>query len=127
MDWTAETPPTARDIAAYYRREISEGQLPPLRQLPASRDLAKKLGVATMTVQAAYSQLRDEGLVVTRQGSGTFVRDAEKDKAGPRETALGLRELQSQLAQVSSQLADLSKRVAHLEATSTKPVGPEEQ
>ena len=114
MEWSADTPPTAKDIAAYYRRQIAEGHLPPLRRLPAARSLAKKLGVATMTVQSAYSQLRDDGLVDTRQGSGTFVRDTATG-AGARGTAKGLRELQTQVEQLASQLAELSARVTRLE------------
>ena len=116
MDWSAETPPTAKDIAAYYRQLIADGELPPSSQLPAARSLAKKLGVATMTVQGAYTQLRADGLVESRQGSGTYVRDAESAGASSaQETAMGLRELQTQLHHVTSQLAELSERVAHLE------------
>lgn len=118
MDWSAETPPTAKDIAAYYRQLIADGELPPLSQLPAARSLAKRLGVATMTVQGAYTQLRAEGLVDSRQGSGTYVRDAETGATGAQETAMGLRELQTQLQHVTSQLAELSERVAHLEGES---------
>lgn len=115
MDWSADTPPTAKDIAGYYRREIAEGDLPPLRQLPAARVLAKKLGVATMTVQSAYTQLREEGLVDSRQGSGTYVRDAAAGSPTAQQTVLGLRELQTRLESVTSQLTELSERVAKLE------------
>lgn len=118
MDWSAETPPTAKDIAAYYRQLIADGELPPLSQLPAARSLAKRLGVATMTVQGAYTQLRAEGLVESRQGSGTYVRDTEAGAPSAQETAMGLRELQTQLQHVTSQLAELSERVAHLEGES---------
>jgi DNA-binding GntR family transcriptional regulator len=115
MDWSADTPPTAKDIAGYYRREIAGGDLPPLRQLPAARVLAKKLGVATMTVQSAYTQLREEGLVDSRQGSGTYVRDAAAGAPTAQQTAVGLRELQTRLESVTSQLTELSERVAKLE------------
>jgi DNA-binding GntR family transcriptional regulator len=115
MDWSADTPPTAKDIAGYYRGEIAEGSLPPLRQLPAARVLAKKLGVATMTVQSAYTQLRAEGLVDSRQGSGTYVRDAAAGAPTTQQTAVGLRELQTRLERVTSQLTELSERVAKLE------------
>lgn len=115
MDWSADTPPTAKDIAGYYRREIADGNVPPLRQLPAARSLAKQLGVATMTVQSAYNQLREEGLVDSRQGSGTYVRAAEAGAPTAQETAMGLRELQAQLHLVTSQLAELTERVAELE------------
>ncbi|GHJ36031.1 GntR family transcriptional regulator [Streptomyces sp. TS71-3] len=126
MDWSADTPPTARDIAAYYRQEIANGSLAPLRQLPSARSLAKKLRVATMTVQGAYAQLRDEGLVDTRQGSGTFVRDAASNAPSAQQSALGLRELQDQVERVTARLAELSDRVARLEAGEAPPAGPDQ-
>jgi hypothetical protein len=41
----------------------------------AGNELAKRYGVARMTVQQAMRVLRDEGLIVSRQGSGIFVRE----------------------------------------------------
>jgi GntR family transcriptional regulator len=121
MDWSAESPPTARDIAAYYRQEIASGRMPPLRQLPAARALAKRLGVALATVQSAYAQLHDDGLVDARQGSGTFVRDTASGTPSAQETAMGLRDLQNQVQQLTSRLTDLSERVATLEADKVPP------
>lgn len=42
-------------------------------RLPSSRDLARALGVTRNTVIAALEDLMAEGLLVSRQGSGTFV------------------------------------------------------
>jgi GntR family transcriptional regulator/MocR family aminotransferase len=42
-------------------------------RLPSSRELATRLGVARMSVIAAYEQLLAEGYVTARKGSGTFV------------------------------------------------------
>ncbi|WP_327156668.1 winged helix-turn-helix domain-containing protein [Streptomyces tubercidicus] len=67
--------PTAKDIAARYRKEIASGEREPGSRMPAARQLAKELSVQLMTVQSAYNQLRDEGLVLSQQGRGTFVRD----------------------------------------------------
>ncbi|MFG2831156.1 GntR family transcriptional regulator [Streptomyces sp. NPDC048434] len=76
MDPSSDAPkPTAKDIAAKYRKEIADGVREAGSRLPAARQLAKELGVQLMTVQSAYSQLRDEGLVLSQQGRGTFVRD----------------------------------------------------
>ncbi|MGY0024575.1 GntR family transcriptional regulator [Streptomyces sp. YJ-C3] len=76
MDSSSTAPkPTAKDIAARFRREIGDGEREAGARLPAARQLAKELGVQLMTVQSAYGQLRDEGLVLTQQGRGTFVRD----------------------------------------------------
>ena len=80
MDQSAEAPkatPTAKDIAAEFREKITgpNREYEPGDRLPAARALAKERGVQLMTVQSAYGQLRDEGLVLTQQGRGTFVRD----------------------------------------------------
>ena len=43
--------------------------------MPSVPELSKQLGVAKMTAQRAVQILRDEGLVVARQGSGVYVRE----------------------------------------------------
>ena len=43
------------------------------RRLPAERDLARELGVAYQTLRHSMKVLRDRGLIITRQGRGTFV------------------------------------------------------
>jgi DNA-binding GntR family transcriptional regulator len=42
-------------------------------KLPAERDLAQEYGVAYQTVRRAMKVLRERGLIITRQGRGTFV------------------------------------------------------
>lgn len=54
---------------------IQEGAIATGSRLPASRDLAKELGVSRNTVLAAYEQLQSEGYLQTRTGSGTFVSE----------------------------------------------------
>ena len=55
------------------RASILEGALEAGSRLPATRDLARELGVARNTVIHAYDQLQAEGYVYSRQGSGTYV------------------------------------------------------
>ena len=55
------------------RIAILDASIPPSSRLPASRDLAKELGISRNTVLAAYEQLQAEGYIQTRTGSGTFV------------------------------------------------------
>jgi DNA-binding GntR family transcriptional regulator len=45
-------------------------------KLPAERALAAELGVAYQTVRRSMGVLRERGLIITRQGRGTFVADA---------------------------------------------------
>ena len=42
-------------------------------RLPAERILAEDLGVAYQTLRHSMKVLRDRGLIITRQGRGTFV------------------------------------------------------
>jgi len=44
-------------------------------RLPSSRALAASLGISRLTVNLAFSELEDEGYLVSKKGSGTFVAD----------------------------------------------------
>jgi DNA-binding transcriptional regulator YhcF (GntR family) len=62
-------------VAGALRAAILTKTFEPGDQLPSGSQLAARYGVARMTVQQAIRVLRDEGLVVSRQGSGVFVRE----------------------------------------------------
>ncbi len=47
--------------------------LAPDDALPPERELAEELSVSRITVRKAIDGLVDEGLLIRRQGSGTFV------------------------------------------------------
>ncbi|MFI5274431.1 MAG: GntR family transcriptional regulator, partial [Ktedonobacterales bacterium] len=55
------------------RGAIVAGRLRSGERLPPTRDLARTLGVARLTVATAYDWLRAEGYVYGRVGAGTFV------------------------------------------------------
>jgi DNA-binding transcriptional regulator YhcF (GntR family) len=71
-------------IANALRAAILTKSLAPGEQLPSGNELAKRYGVARMTVQQAFKVLRDEGLIVSRQGSGVFVRERTERPVGLR-------------------------------------------
>jgi GntR family transcriptional regulator/MocR family aminotransferase len=54
---------------------IQDGRLAPGMRLPSLRDARKLFRVARNTMAEVYEQLLNEGYVVARQGSGTFVAD----------------------------------------------------
>lgn len=116
MDSKPDTPPSAKDIAARFRTEIADGAYSPGARLPGAQSLAKKLGVALMTVQSAYRQLAEDGLVEGRPGSGTYVIDPREGEPAAQFAAASLRDLQEQMKHVTSQLGDLLERVKRLEA-----------
>jgi len=63
------------------RHAIRAGRLPVGTALPASRVLARELGVARGIVVDAYEQLAAEGYLEARQGSGTRVRGTRPARA----------------------------------------------
>lgn len=65
--------PLYRQIEDYLRQSILSGSLPPGAALPATRELARQLGVSRITVQNAYAGLESDGLILSHEGSGTFV------------------------------------------------------
>ncbi|HHV35776.1 MAG TPA: GntR family transcriptional regulator [Syntrophomonadaceae bacterium] len=52
---------------------IASGKLPPNSQLPTVRQLAVDLKVNVNTISRVYSELKKEGVLITKQGKGTFV------------------------------------------------------
>lgn len=65
--------PLYRQIENYFRQAIMSGSLEPETRLPASRNLARDLGVNRITVETAYAELEADGLIFSQVGSGTYV------------------------------------------------------
>ncbi|RWX81829.1 FadR family transcriptional regulator [Neorhizobium lilium] len=64
-------------IAAQIGKEISEGRIAPGEKLPTEHLLSKTFGVSRSVVREAIAQMRNEGLVETRQGVGAFATDTQ--------------------------------------------------
>lgn len=80
--------PLYRQIENYLRQYILGGKLAPETRLPASRELAQELGTSRITVQNAYAELESEGLIYTREGSGTYVAPPVTPTTRPDDTAV---------------------------------------
>lgn len=63
------------------RAAVLDGSLPASARLPATRDLARELGLSRNTVTHAYDQLMAEGYLRALTGSGTFVTEALPESA----------------------------------------------
>ncbi|GAA5160708.1 GntR family transcriptional regulator [Pseudonocardia eucalypti] len=77
IDLGARAPKYQR-IAEQLRREIAAGQYKPGERMPAETDLVERFGVSLPTIRQALSVLRAEGLIESRQGKGTFVKETRK-------------------------------------------------
>ncbi|GAA5084126.1 GntR family transcriptional regulator/MocR family aminotransferase [Thermocatellispora tengchongensis] len=73
---------TAR-LADELRAAIRSGRLPAGARLPATRELARDLGVSRGVVVEAYERLVAEGFLVSRVGAGTVVAEGVARAPGP--------------------------------------------
>ena len=72
--------PLYAQIADRVRIAVATGELTAGAPLPSVRQLASELRVNPATVVQAYRQLEEVGVVESRQGAGTFVRELAEPK-----------------------------------------------
>jgi 2-aminoadipate transaminase len=107
-----------RQIQAHLERLIHERLLAPGTKLPATRELARQLGVNRGTVALAYEELLAAGWVRAHVGQGTFVaerpagRDAEVAAPAAPPVALDWSGLFSRNAQILGADDERSRAVA---------------
>jgi DNA-binding transcriptional MocR family regulator len=68
------TGPAYREIADRMRLLVVDGRVSDGSRLPSERELATAIGVSRTTTTRVYAELRDAGLLQSRQGSGSVVR-----------------------------------------------------
>jgi GntR family transcriptional regulator len=67
--------PTYLQLARQVEHAIRLGRLQPGDQLPSVRDVVAELAINPNTVAKAYRDLETRGLLDSRQGRGTFVKE----------------------------------------------------
>ena len=88
-------------IANRLRVAIATGEMKPGEALPSVRNLASSIRVNPATVVQAYRELEAAGVVESRQGAGTFVRELPETKRETerrREARRLVREMMAQAA-----------------------------
>ncbi|MCM3883833.1 GntR family transcriptional regulator [Frankia sp. R82] len=65
--------PIYRQLVAQVQRDVMLGRLSPGERLPTVKEVVEALAVNPNTVVKAYGELEHAGLIVRRQGVGTFV------------------------------------------------------
>ena len=61
-----------------FRNLILIGALEPGSRMPSVRQLAMELSINPNTIQRAYMQLEQEGLIYPVKGKGNFIADSEE-------------------------------------------------
>lgn len=81
QDRRGEPPsPMVQRVHHQLRARIASGEYPANSRLPGEHDLAALYGVSRPVVREALRRLRDDGLVFSRQGAGTFVSGGEQEQ-----------------------------------------------
>jgi DNA-binding transcriptional regulator YhcF (GntR family) len=122
--------PIGVQLAWALRARIGDGRLAPGRRLPGLREIAEMLGINANTARAVYQRLEQEGLIDSRQGTGTFVasaapepsavgqiaadaaRQARRTGVDPREVAAALYVTSEPPPGAAEQTADIAARSA---------------
>jgi DNA-binding transcriptional regulator YhcF (GntR family) len=81
--------PVYEQLRAQVAALVAVGALAPGERLPASRDLARDLGIAVGTVQRAYRELEASGVVVSRRRVGTVVTQPGPQRTGGADALVG--------------------------------------
>jgi GntR family transcriptional regulator of arabinose operon len=66
----------------YIRKKIKAGEYLPGDKLPTESELSKILGVSSITIKKAMTELVNEGLICRIQGRGSFVNELREKKGG---------------------------------------------
>jgi GntR family transcriptional regulator len=68
--------PLYHQVEVDMRRRIESGEWRRGEQIPTEAELCTVYGASRVTIREAVRRLTDEGLLIRRRGSGTFVREA---------------------------------------------------
>lgn len=71
----ADPRPLYLQVKEQLRHRIAVGELPPGTEIPSIRQLAADIRVSVITIKRAYLELELEGVILTRQGRGSFVAE----------------------------------------------------
>ena len=94
FDVDAKSPtPIYAQLDRSIRAAIATGELKRGSQLPTVRQLAVDLAVNANTVAKLYAQLERDGILETRRGVGTFVRESPSPQATKARRERELRDL----------------------------------
>jgi DNA-binding transcriptional MocR family regulator len=72
-NWSGGGGPLYRRLAHAFTAAVVAGDLLPGTRLPAERPLAEQLAVSRSTLLAAFDELKREGWLESRRGSGTWI------------------------------------------------------
>lgn len=70
-------------VAEHIAARIHAGELTGGQRMPPERDVASEYGVAYNTIRKSMELLREQGLIITMHGRGTFVVPEDQRPSQP--------------------------------------------
>jgi len=121
---TNDPRPAYLQVADDLRASISGGTFKPGERLPSGRDLARRYGVAPMTISHALDVLRQEQLVEAYQGRGVFVTNHSASSepsrnGGQQDPAIG--SLRADLDELAERVARIERLIAAKPTSEAEP------
>lgn len=105
--------PPYQQLANRLRAAMEAGDYEPGEQLPSHQGLSDTYGVAVGTVKRALAVLRDQGLITTRHGMGSYVRvHTPEDTGDGRDDELA--EIRRAVATLAERLDAVERRLPSL-------------
>ena len=71
--------PIADQVKAVLQKRIRDTVYPPGSRLPSESDLSQELGISRATLRTVLAKLAAEGLILRKQGDGTYVNERIRD------------------------------------------------
>ena len=110
---------------------VVDGSIDVGRRLPTARHLAVALGLSPRTIERAYRELEQRGVVTTRAGAGTFIsldQPSEEDRSRYRELVQLCRDTIARAAALGFEIEDVVDALAEFRSAAhdsrTQEPGP---
>lgn len=77
--------PLYEQVVEKFTHLIVSGAMPPGERMPSVRQLAMELSINPNTIQRAYTELEQEGMIYPVKGKGNFIADSREIRRISRE------------------------------------------
>jgi DNA-binding FadR family transcriptional regulator len=106
-----ERPRLADTVYAQLLDEIMAGRMSTGDRLPTENQLAQRFAVSRPVVREALQRLQADGVVIARQGSGTYVQRSPSQRVAELTSEVGLHEV-LQVLELRMAIEELAARLA---------------
>ena len=103
--------PFYEQVVLGVKEEILQGSLLPGEKIPSVREMATRLLINPNTISKAYKSLEEQGVIMTVQGRGTFVKEQTTNRGD-----------EFKIAKIQQKIAELVIEACYLNVASEEIV-----